>query len=119
MGVIFLYEFKLRHSAQDTAKKKKVHLGQKWRMNAPFTVGLSNFVPLTQHYKMSSMGTDHHVRMSYSGTPWKRTIGKVFVALQCSCTMELHIHHTTVCRRLREIGGVKYLDSRVSHELTL
>ena len=86
-----------------------VHLGQEWRMIAPFAVGLSNFVPVTQHYKMSPVGNDHHVRISCSGTP-RKSVRAV--------ADELGIHHTTVSRRLRAIGKVKRLDSWVPHELT-
>ena len=88
------------------------HLGQELQMNAPFAIGLSNFIPVTQHCKMSPVGTDqHHVRMSCSGTPWKWTLVEVRAIAD-----ELGIHHTTVSRRLRAIGKVKKLDSWVPHE---
>jgi len=58
LRVIFLFEFKLEHPAQQAAKTLTVYLEQDWRMNAPFAVALSNFIPVTQHCKMSPMGTD-------------------------------------------------------------
>jgi len=82
-------------------KASKVYLGREWRIKAPLAVDLSNFVPVIKNCKMSPFDTaQHHVRKSYSGTPWKQVLGK------CSCRCR-RVRLVTVNRRHRAIGNWK------------